>query len=257
MIDLILTLIFDYIPKIPKFIILKLIDLYNYFKNKEWEIFQMFGLYIYIGMFGTGKTISMVERAYHLANKYSKIKILTNFNLTNFPQHTEIIKLTNFQQIIDIEGDTLILLDEISSIFNSRSWSKAGIPPDLIGLLLQVRKERKVIFATAQRFKQVDALIRQITFRVVICNTLFKRWTFNKEYDAYDYELTQDTYNYLPSCEGRSSFLQTNKVRSLYDTYEMIDKAKKEEFISQKEILEKQGNIGIQNIKEEKKRRII
>lgn len=252
MIGLINAILFDYIPKLPILLILKCKDIYNYYKNKEWEKFNMFGLYIFIGMFGTGKTISMVHRAYKLAKKYPNLKILTNIKLVNFPEHTEIIQLTNFNQIIEVSGDTLILLDEISSIFNSRSWSKNGIPPDLIGLLLQVRKERKVIFSTAQRFKQVDALIRQITFVVVQCNTLFGRWTFNKEYDAYDFELTQDTYNMYPIALDRYSFLQTDKIRSLYDTYEMIDKAKKEKFLSSQEILEKQGSTCVQ-VKEPKK----
>jgi len=193
-----------------------------------------------------------------LLKKCPKLKILTNFDLTNFPEHTEIVQLTNFNQIIDIEGDTLILLDEISSIFNSRNWSKGGIPADLIGMLLQVRKQKKVIFATAQVFKQVDALMRQITFRVVKCNTIGNRWTFAKEYDAYDYELTESTYNLLPRCLSRSSFIQTKEIRSLYDTFEMIDKAKKQEFLTDKEILEKQSSSNlVQNIDLNKKKKKI
>ena len=253
---MIIALFTDYIPKIPKYLIFRIKDIIKYYKNKEWENFVMFGLFIYLGKFGTGKTCSMVDRAYHLAKKYKHLKILTNFNLYNFPEHTEIIPLTNFNQIVDISGDTLILIDEISSIFNSRNWSKGGIPADLIGLLLQVRKEKKVIFATAQVFKQVDALIRQITFEVVVCNTIGQRWTFQKQYDALDYEKVMDTYDLLPRCLSRSSFLQTEQVRSRYDTYEMIDKAKKQEFLSPEEILNKQGSsIGVQ-LKEEKKKRL-
>ncbi|MTI49976.1 MAG: hypothetical protein FH761_19300 [Firmicutes bacterium] len=235
------AIIFDYIWKIPSLIFWKVIDLYRYIRYKEWRNFTMFGLYVWIGMFGTGKTISMVNRAYGLCCKYKDLKILTNIKLEHFPAHTEIIKLTNYDQILEIEGNTLILLDEISSIFNSRNWSKNGVPSDLIGLLLQVRKEKKVIFSTAQRFKHVDALIRQITFCVVEAKTHFNRWTFNKYYDAEEYEQTIDVYNFKPNCLQRNSFIQTTKIRNLYDTYEMIDKAKKQEFLSPAEILEKQG----------------
>ncbi|WP_069650996.1 zonular occludens toxin domain-containing protein [Caloranaerobacter ferrireducens] len=241
MFGLLNALIFDYLPKIPHLLYWKIIDLYRYVKYREWEKFNLYGLYIWIGMFGTGKTISMVKTAYDLCKKYKDLKILTNIKLTGFPKHTKIIPLTNYDQIIEIDGNTLILLDEISSIFNSRNWAKNGVPADLIGLLLQVRKERKVIFATAQRFKHVDALIRQITFCVVESKTLFKRWTFNKYYDAEEYEQTIDIYNFKPNPLRRLSFIQTDRLRRMYDTYEMISKAKKQEFLTPVEILEKQG----------------
>lgn len=243
------------IPNIPRLLYYKIIDIYRYFKYREWEKFRMYGLYIYLGMFGSGKTISMVNKAYKLCKKYKDLKVLTNFKLEGFPEHTEIIPLTNYRQIIDIEGNTLILLDEISSIFNSRNWAKAGIPADLIGLLLQVRKERKVIMGTAQRYKHVDALIRQITAQVIECSTLFNRWTKNIYYDALEYEQTIDMYNIKPIPLERDMFIQTEKIRKLYDTYEMIDKAKKQEFLTDKEILEKNGISTITIIPNESKKK--
>lgn len=241
----ILGIVIDWIKKIPYRLYYFIIDTYKYYKNKEYEKFNLYGLYIYVGMFGSSKTISITRRAKKLAKRYKNLKILTNYQLYNFPKHTEIIPLKNFQQIIDVEGDTLILIDEISSIFNSRNWAKGGIPYDLIGLLLQVRKQRKVIFATAQIYKQVDALLRQITYEVVECSTVSlgvsRRLVINKHYDAFEYEQTMDTYGVKPMPLRRFTFIQTDELRKSYDTMEMIDKAKKQEFLSSKEILEKQG----------------
>ena len=218
---------------------LKAIDLYRYLKNKEWKLFTGYGLHIYIGLFGKGKTISMVKKAYDIACSYPQVTILTNIKLQNFPAHTNIIQLQNFKQIIDAPADTLILLDEISSILNSRRWDKEGVPPALLGQLLQIRKQRKMILATAQRFEHVDKLIRDITYSVRDCNTHFGRWTFVTYYDAFDYE-RQNAMKPTVAYDF-ADFLQTDKLRDSYDTYELIDSMKKEEFLTDKEILDRQA----------------
>lgn len=41
---------------------------------------------------------------------------------------------------------------------------------------------------TAQRFIRVDKVIRELCTHVVECHTLLGRWTFQKRYDAEDYE---------------------------------------------------------------------
>ena len=115
MISIIQRFLFSYIPKIPKFLYLKAIDIYRYFKFKDWINFEGFGLHIYVGMFGSGKTISMVEKAYRIAKAFPQVRILTNMKLVGFPEHTEIIQLKNYKQIIDMPGDTLILKMELMS----------------------------------------------------------------------------------------------------------------------------------------------
>ena len=242
MISIIQRFLFSYIPKIPKFLYLKAIDIYRYFKFKDWINFEGFGLHIYVGMFGSGKTISMVEKAYRIAKAFPQVRILTNMKLVGFPEHTEIIELKNYKQIIEMPGDTLILIDEISSILNSRRWDKEGVPPALLGQLLQVRKQKKMLLSTAQRFGHVDKLVRDITFTVIECRTYFKRWTFQTSYDGYDYENANMMKPAIPV--GHYDFLQTDKVRNLYDTWELIGNMKKEEFLSDKDILERQGAAG-------------
>lgn len=239
MIEILGRILFSYIPKIPKFLYLKAIDIYRYIKFKEWLNFDGFGLHIYVGMFGSGKTISMVEKAYRIAKAFPQVKILTNMKLVGFPEHTEIVQLKNYKQIIEMPGDTLILIDEISTILNSRRWDKEGVPPSLLGQLLQVRKQKKMLLSTAQRFGHVDKLIRDITFKVIECRTFCKRWTLQTEFDGYDYE---NANMMKPAVAiGHHDFLQTDRVRKLYDTWELIDNMKKEEFLSDKDIIEKQG----------------
>lgn len=238
------------IKQLFEFVYWKMIDLYRYIKDKQWNMFNGFGMHIYVGMFGSGKTSSMVYDAYCICKQFQQVTVLTNMTLCNFPKHTRIIKLTDYQQIITAPPNTLILLDEISSIFNSRDWSKKGIPAPLLSMLLQVRKERKMIYATAQRFIHVDALFRQITFSVRDCDCFLGRWNRVDTYDGYEYEQS----NVMRPAEliGRRRFIQSDRVRHLYDTMEMVNKMKTTEFISDKEILEKQGNTLIQPVTEKR-----
>lgn len=221
------------------FIVQKIKDVYRYYRDKEYEKFDGFGLHVYVGLFGSGKTSSMVHRAYELACRFRNMKILTNIKLQGFPAWTKITYLEHYRQIVDSPPDTLILIDEISTIFNSRRWDKDGIPPALLSMLLQVRKERKMIYATAQRFAHVDKLVRDITFTVRECSCWFGRWNWVRVYDAYEYE----TRNAMKPaiCQRLQSFIQTDKIRKLYDTYEFVKKMQKEEYMTEKEILEKRG----------------
>lgn len=245
----------ELIKHIITFICWKLYDVFDYYKNKKWLNFDGFGLHVYVGMFGSGKTSTMVHDAYKICKNYSQVTLLTNMSIKNFPSHTKVIKLENYNQIITAPPNTLILLDEISNIFNSRNWKKEGIPANLLGCLLQVRKERKMLYCTAQRFQHVDALIRQITFSVRECKCWCGRWNWITMFDAWEYE------NENPMKPARAyglySFIQTNKIRSLYDTMEMVEQIKKTEYISDAEILEKQGtvnNVTAINVEKKKKK---
>lgn len=139
--------------------------------------------------------------------------------LYNFPEHSKIEKLTDFQQIIDAPNNTLVLIDEISSIFNSRKWQTNGIPDDLLFTLLQCRKTNKEIFGTAQEFAHIDVFFRKITFTVRQCECLSGRWNFVRVYDGYEYERSK-----IPMLSYKYSFIQTDEIRTLYDTREIIKK---------------------------------
>lgn len=233
--------LFYLILQFPHFLFVKIIDIYKYFRYKEWKIFKGYGLHIYVGMFGSGKTSSMVHDAYCQAKRYKDLTILTNMKLKNFPSWTKIITMTDTNDIVTAPPNTLVLIDEISTVFNSRKYKTDGIPVPLLGMLLQVRKERKMIYATAQRFQHVDALLRQITFSVRSCTCWFGRWNWIYKFDAWDYENRTSPLVKIPVLSSRA-FIQTNKVRELYDTMEMVEEVKKIDFMSNEEILERQGN---------------
>lgn len=109
--------------KLPALIFWLVKDVYWYFKNHEGKHFHQWGLHIYLGKFGAGKTCSMVRDAYFICKRYPDVTIITNLKLENFPEDTKILPLTCIQDILNAPDDTVVLIDEIGTIFNSRDFA--------------------------------------------------------------------------------------------------------------------------------------
>lgn len=216
-------------------------DVYHYFKEKQWERFGKFGIDMYIGMFGAGKTLTMTHEATQLYKRYGdNLRFISNYHLVDIPY----IPLINFKQLVDLgdENDdslyvgTVVLIDEISTVLSHRNFS--NFPLEMLSMLLQQRKRHIYIMCTAQRFFMVDKIWRSITTRAIDCNKIW-RFANLKMYDAWDYEQAVN-----------SSFLRAKRngwwfVRDLdynaYDTSEMISKSSAEDFISNEEAIIRKG----------------
>ena len=205
-----------------------LYDVVDYIVNKRWKEWKGFGIDMYIGMFGTGKTLSAVNYVISQAKKY-KLHVYSNIKLYGI-EYTE---LKNFKDIINAPENSIFLIDEISTLFNARNWKDFSI--DLLFQILQCRKNRKKLVCTAQRFQHVDKLLRDVTSNVIVCS---KTWRFchNQYYDAYDYENVSN--GNLIKRIANVWYFATNKLYKAYDTAELIDNFKKEEFISNSEVRE-------------------
>lgn len=232
---------------LPEFLFYEAIDLFVYYRDKLYNEFYGWGLHLYTGKFGAGKTCSMVHDAYLLAKRYPQLNILTNLSLTNFPEHTNIIPLNSPRDILNAPVNTLVLIDEIGTIFNSRDYakSKESVPKILFQHLCQCRKRKMQIFATSQRWNFVDKQLRDITATVNVCDCFFShpfcRLNTVKTYDAVEYDMAY-TNPLLPvTLLETSVFVQTNKYRSLYDTTDMVDNMLKMDYISDEEILANRG----------------
>lgn len=80
------------------------LDIYLYFKEKRWQNFNYYGIRMYIGMFGHGKTLSMSHTARVLYKKYGdSIRFVSNYELKNIPY----IPLKNFNQIVELGKEAL------------------------------------------------------------------------------------------------------------------------------------------------------
>lgn len=218
-------------------------------KNREWNKFNYWGLHLYLGMFGGGKTISAVKRVYEICKRHKGVTVLTNLNLFNFPKDTTIIKLVNSRQILDLPDKSIVLIDEIGSIFNSRDFagSKKSVPKPVYQLILQCRHRRITLFGTVQRWNLLDKQLRDIADTVTVCHSYLSdplcRYTTNSTYNAQEYD-KWFTNPLLPLRRtGYSAFVQTDDLRSKYDTIEMVEGMLEAEYVPDEQILQNREGI--------------
>lgn len=241
-------LFFSRLKIFPKWLYWTIRDLILWIKNKGWKKFEGWGLHLYVARFGEGKTCSIVRDAYNICSDFPQVTLLTNIKVQNFPEHTKIIPLNSPWDIINAEPNTLVLIDEIGTIFNSREWSGGkggGVPIVLFQHIVQVRKRKIEVLATTQHYRYLDIMLRRITATVTVCSAFLKhpftRMITNRVYNAEDYELFCDNPLFPLVCENAYSYIQTDFIRSLYDTDEIVTTLLKMDYVSDSEIRAKSG----------------
>lgn len=249
---MIIKLIFKRLKCLPLFLFLVTVDLIRWLKNRGWTIFEGWGIHIYIGAFGQGKTCSMVRDAYNICCTYRNMNVITNLNLIGFPKDTKISKLKSALDIINAPDNTIVVLDELGTIWNSRDFADGktkdgkggGLSKSTFQNIAQCRHRHVMILGTAQHWKFMDILLRRITDEVIICSSAFahpfSRMITNRVFDAKEYELFADNPMLPLLPVDVDCFVQTDKLRGLYDTREMVDTLLTMEYIPDTEIIANQ-----------------
>lgn len=247
----IFSLLFKKIRLFPAFLMYLVYDFMIYIYYKLYKLFYGWGIHLYTGKFGKGKTSLMTIKAYELCKKYPQLHVLTNLKLTNFPEHTKILPLNTADDILNAPKNTLVLIDEIGTLFNSRDFAsgKNSVPKPVFQHLCQCRKRHMMILATVQRFNLLDKQIRDITATVTTCSASldhpFSRMLTGLVYDIDEYEAYVNNPMYRPRVMDTVVKIQTDHYRHLYDTTELIQGLLKLEYLSDEEILRNQGNDSI------------
>ena len=220
--------------------IYSIVDLYTYIRYKKWMEFNLYGIHIFCGLFGHGKSLSMVHVASNIYKQFGdSIRFISNVDLKNIPY----VELVNFQQLVDIGEEeeskyqgTVVLIDEIENVLNNRNFAK--FPLALLHVINQQRKKKVVFYMTSPRFFQIDKMLRQIATTVYICD---KYWRFQhvQAFDAWDYENAMNTRD-IKRIQNIWWFVK-NQDYNAYDTTQMISKNSSENFISNEESLARIG----------------
>ena len=237
--------------KLPEYIMYSTYDHLIYYAYQKYKVFPGWGIHLFTGKFGQGKTSLMTIRAYNLACKYPQLNILTNINLANFPEHTRIIKLQTARDILNAPENTLVLIDEIGTLFNSRDFSmgKNSVPKPVFQHLCQCRKRHMMIYGTVQRFNLLDKQIRDISATVRECSAKgahpFSRVLTEVCYSIDEYEAYSQNRMYTPTPSYSDVLIQKDQYRQLYDTTELIQGLLNDEYLSDEEILRNQGVIEV------------
>lgn len=262
--------IFFFLGNFKSFIYYSFSDFINYFRLKKYNLCNYYGyIYIFTGsgsqVFGSGKTLSMVDKAIKLYKRYDGLQVYDDKLGKFVTQHIHIISnvelngveyipFKDVNQFIDIDkynfgsmDVTIYLLDESGAIFNSREY-KNNISSDMLTRLVQSRKNKCCLFMTSQRLQFTDKLLRQITKSCISCSKWWRVVTL-KSYNAYDLECAYNPQ--LVKATKREFFFCTNNTFKQYNTYQLIDDLNKQYTpLSNEEILQNIGqldNLSINN----------
>ena len=246
-------------------------DTYHYFRCKKWRNMKYGQLLCYFADFGRGKTLSMAHFAVLLFQKYNnkkvwcperkkwvtqKVHILSNFTLKTIP-YEPLTSLSQFvncaykNKRIDNENDTLTvvlcMIDEASAQLNSRSF-KTNIDADFLNTLITTRHYRMSLYYSSQAFSLVDALLRTVTQKAVMCDKLWRVVTL-RYFDAHEIEYASNPMLVKPL--RKTGFFVSDKDYNAYDTHATVDKLKKavdkKDMMSAEEIMTMRGMINPNN----------
>lgn len=223
-------------------------DLVKFIKEKAWRNFNGWGLHLFQGKFGAGKTISAVRYVYNMCCRYRNVTVLTNLTLMGFPKDTKIIKLVNSEQIRELPDKSIVLIDEIGTIFNSRDFaaSKRSVPKPVYQHILQCRHRRVMLVGTVQRWNLLDKQLRDIADTVTECHSMFgdpfTRYTTCETFDAEQYDKWYNNPLLPIKSLDYYGYVQTDDLRSKYDTIEMVEGLLDAEYIPDEQILQNRAD---------------
>ncbi|MFT8323692.1 MAG: hypothetical protein ABF649_22920 [Bacillus sp. (in: firmicutes)] len=200
---------------------------------KYGRAFGEYGVTMYCGRQGYGKTVAMVEYLERMRKKYPNVKIVTNFGYVH--QTHAMIDWKDFYEIRNGRDGVIFAIDEIQNEYNSTKWKE--FPESLLSEITQQRKQKVKIICSSQVYTRVVKPLREQTFNVVECRTLAERWTFLRSFDALEYEAvhTQPILKNKLKRQWRKNFVQDIKLRELYDTEEKVARMKRTDYIPRSE----------------------
>lgn len=214
--------------------------------DKDPEFFKYQGLIIFEGRQGSGKTMSMVEFIKRMQEEYPLAKTTTNFGLKS--QNKE---LKDWRMLIDYKNDkqgVIVGMDELQNWFSSND--SKNFPPEMLGIVTQNRKNRRIILGTSQNFYLLAKAIRSQATEVRRCSTFFGCLTVVKRVEPI-----LDSEGNVQEWKNRGMyfFVHSKELREAYDTYKVIENLRKSGFKEQAQDINNNTTIVLRNDKKGKK----
>lgn len=196
--------------------------------NRNPDAFKYQGIIIYEGDQGDGKSSSMMEHTLRMQKEYPLVKCIGNLKYDYADD-----KLTSWEQLIDYKNGELgviVNIDELQNWFSCKD--SQNFPPEMLAIVTQNRKNRRIILGTAQRFYMLAKDIRTQCTEVRSCKTFFKCVTVVVRKKPFcDSKGDVIKWRFL----GLYWYVHTPELRDCYDTYEVIERLAKSGFIPKNE----------------------
>lgn len=186
-----------------------------------------FGIRIYVGAQGEGKTLSMIHDLRDIYNTFDDCYIVSNIKLNIPVDYTFFIGIDGLVNALDdIEKNHLkhviILLDEGLTYFAENG----GIDPALMSKITQNRKNRRFFMISTQQFTRLNNRIRDFSTESVLCSH-FMNIQINQIRDDQKLAWDKNQMAYIGPKKYTTVFKRNNDLFKLYDTYQVIKIDKK------------------------------
>lgn len=188
--------------------------------NQDPDFFTHQGLIIFEGRQGNGKSVAMVHEAMQLQEEFPLAKCTSNLAYTQ-----EDMPLKDWRMLINFKNGikgVIVLMDELQNWFSSND--SKNFPPEMLQVITQNRKNRRVILGTAQNFYLLSKAIRTQTTEVRRCVTLLGCITIVRRFEPI-LDAQGDVLEWKN--RGMYFFVHDKKLRESYDTYKVIERLKK------------------------------
>ncbi len=191
--------------------------------ERDPEFFKYQGCIVFTGRQGMGKTIAMVEQTMRFQKEYPKCKVISNCAYKY--QDAELDhwkKLLNYKN--GIQG-VVVQMDELQNWFSSNQ--SKNFPPEMLEVICQNRKNRRIILGTSQVFVRLGKPLREQVTEVRKCNTLFGCITIvHRVRPELDSDGNVTKWKHI----GFYFFVHTPEIREAYDTYRVVESLAKSGF---------------------------
>lgn len=187
------------------------------------EFFKYQGLIIFTGRQGTGKSTALARATLDMKREYPKSRIIGNMD---FKGQDDV--LDHWTKLIDykngIQG-VIAQIDETQNWFSSNQ--SKDFPPQMLEVITQNRKNRRVILGTAQSFNRLAKPIREQTTEIRECHTFAGCITIviRKE-PILNHAGEVEKYKN----RGFYWFVHDEELRNSFDTYKVIESLRESGF---------------------------
>jgi len=192
---------------LPKWLFLSFKDFVRWLRHPVLK--QKGGVWIFVGLYGSGKTISMVREALRLKKRFGS-PVYSNFGLT-WQDGT----IDSWESLLSLPPGSVVLFDELGTLVDNYKFK--SMPPDLFRLLSQNRKLRIRIMSTIQVFDDTVKKYRTLTKWIIECS-MFGRLVCNRFYSQKEYA-RGDT---VKRKSHSDYYLAEDSLFAKYDTLEVI-----------------------------------
>lgn len=191
--------------------------------NRQPGYFRYQGCIIFEGRQGYGKTIAGIEFTRYMQREYPKSKVLTNCWYKD-----QDAVLADWRPLVNFKNGqygVIAFIDEMQNWFSSNQ--SKDFPPEMLQVITQNRKNRRIILGTSHCFKRLAKPIREQATEVRSCFTLFGTITFVVRREPF---LNSDGEVEKMKFRGMYCFAHDPELREAYDTYRVIESLSKAGF---------------------------